>query len=138
MNPLIFPAENAPKFLKEFGGDIADVYGVSIEFSIVSLISGFASAIGNKAMLRTEKYINYTVSGEMMNYAIELCRYFIETGQKMYASPPPPNLTSGELYRALHQTIGIRNQTMFAESLGITSQAVSKALSVIKTQSCRL
>ena len=73
------------------------------------------------------------VSGEVMRYAVELCRYFVETGRKMYAPPPPPNLTSGDLYRALHQTYGIKNQTKFAESLGVSQQTVSKALSVMQT-----
>jgi len=59
MNNLTLPTENAPKFLKDFGGDIADVHGVPIEFAIVSLISGFASAVSNKAILKTDKYTNY-------------------------------------------------------------------------------
>jgi len=73
------------------------------------------------------------VPESVMLYAVELCRYFIETGKKMYTPPPPPNLTSGHLYRMLHQTIGIKNITKFAEGLGISQQTVSKALSVLKT-----
>jgi hypothetical protein len=50
----------------------------------------------------------------------------------MYAPPPPPNLSSGDLYRMLHKTIGIKNQSLFAESLGVSQPAINKALSVIK------
>jgi hypothetical protein len=47
----------------------------------------------------------------------------------MYAPPMPPKPTNGELYRMIHETIGIQNQNMFAYSLGVSSAALSKALS---------
>jgi hypothetical protein len=80
-----------------------------------------------------ENDVPNTVSGIVMDYAIDLCDYFVETGRKMHAPPPPPNMTSGELYRALHQTIGIKKIPEFAEGVGVTEQAIRKALSVLKT-----
>jgi hypothetical protein len=69
------------------------------------------------------------VSGKTMLCAIELCRYFIETGRKMYAPPSPTKLTNGDLYRLIHENIGIKNQNMFAFSLEVSPTAISKALS---------
>jgi hypothetical protein len=80
-----------------------------------------------------ENDVPNTVSGTVMKYAIDLCHYFIETGRKMHVPPPEPNLTSGDCYRTLHQTIGIKKIPQFAESLGVSEQAIRKALSVLKT-----
>ena len=72
-----------------------------------------------------------TISFYSFLCAVELCRYFIETGRKMYAPPTPPKPTNGEMYRLIHETIGIKNQAAFALSLGVSPTAVSKALSKI-------
>jgi hypothetical protein len=80
-----------------------------------------------------ENDVPNTVSGIVMDYAIDLCDYFVETGRKMYAPPPPPNMTSGDYYRGLHQMIGIKDIPMFAKSIGISEQAIRKTLSIIKT-----
>jgi len=58
-DPKIFPIECLPNFLKEFSEDIADVYGVPVEFSAMSLICAIASAIGGRANLTTPKYTNH-------------------------------------------------------------------------------
>jgi len=72
------------------------------------------------------------VSAEIMKYAVALCGYFIETGKKIHIPPPPPTLTRGSLYRQIEETIGIKNQTKFAESLDVSLTAVSKALKRVK------
>ncbi|MDR0437637.1 MAG: DUF3987 domain-containing protein [Bacteroidales bacterium] len=54
-----FPLENMPSLIKNFAKDIADVYGVPIEYPTMCIISAFGTALGNKVRLKTEKYINY-------------------------------------------------------------------------------
>ena len=48
-----------PRFLYDFSADLADVFGVPIEFPAVSLISAFGTAVGKKAKLNTPKYVNF-------------------------------------------------------------------------------
>jgi len=54
-----FPIRNMPSFIRNFAEDIAEVYGVPIEFPAMSIISAYGTALGNKVRLRTDKYINY-------------------------------------------------------------------------------
>ena len=54
-----FPLENMPTLIRNFAQDIAEVYGVPIEFPAMSIISAFGTALGNKVRLRTGKYTNY-------------------------------------------------------------------------------
>jgi len=59
VDPKIFPAECLPNFLKEFSENIADVYGVPVEFPAMALISAIASAIGSRAKITTPRYTNH-------------------------------------------------------------------------------
>jgi len=59
MSNLKFPIEGMPEFLYDFSADLADVYGVPIEFPVVSLISALGTAVGKKAKLTTPKYVNF-------------------------------------------------------------------------------
>ncbi len=73
------------------------------------------------------------ISGDMMKYCTELCRYFIASGEKVYRliSEPqskPVISSNGDLIRLVDERYGIKNQTQFAESLGVSQQAISKHL----------
>jgi hypothetical protein len=128
-------SEEARSLYKSFYNEIVTVRNeMPIEY-MKSLYSKMNIHVLRLALVLAviENDIPNMVSGEMMKYAIELCRYFIETGRKMYTPPPPPNLTSGDLYRMLHQTIGIKKIPQFAEGMGVSEQAIRKALSAIKT-----
>ena len=56
---MTFPSQNMPTFIKNFAQDIAEVYGVPIEFPAMSIISAFGTALGNKVRLKTDHYTNY-------------------------------------------------------------------------------
>jgi len=56
---MVFPAKNMPGFIKQIATDIAEVYGVPIEFPVMSMISALGTALGHKVRLRTDHYTNF-------------------------------------------------------------------------------
>jgi len=73
------------------------------------------------------------VSPKSMQYAIDLCQYFIATGKKIH-NPPEKVWTNTEIYCLIDQEIGIKNVSKFSESLGIKRQNVEKALKKSKQE----
>ena len=72
------------------------------------------------------------VREDNMLYAIECMIYFERCAMKIYDQIQSEDqgylLKNGELIAKVHQTYGIKNQTQFAESIGISQQSVSKFL----------
>ena len=72
------------------------------------------------------------VREDNMLYAIECMNYFERCAMKIYDQIQSEEqgylLKNGELIAKVHQTYGIKNQTQFAESIGISQQSVSKFL----------
>lgn len=72
------------------------------------------------------------LDAETMKYAIRLCEYFIFTAEKVYSlilgKQSVKKTGVGDLIRSLNIEHPIINQAMFAESLGVTRQYISKIL----------
>lgn len=73
------------------------------------------------------------IDAQIMTYCTELCRYFVDTGEKVYRLIAATNISqyemsNGELLRQVVKRYDVKNQTKLAEVLGITQQSVSKAL----------
>jgi hypothetical protein len=72
------------------------------------------------------------ISGEVMRYCVELCRYFIATGEKVYHLISEPQrkqaISNEELIKLLDERYDIKSQTKLAEALGVSQQAISKFL----------
>lgn len=73
-----------------------------------------------------------TIEGRIVRQAVEMCRYFIATGEKVYDMvrqyTPLKNIGNEMLIREVASRYRIKNQTELAKVLGITQQAVSKML----------
>lgn len=55
----IFPIKNLPISIKNFAENIAEVYGVPVEFPAMSIISAIGTALGNRVKLTTNHYTNF-------------------------------------------------------------------------------
>ena len=105
--------------------------------------NSYKAAIHSKLQIQVQRWatlvaiFNYqnqplVVQEDNMLYAIECMNYFERCAMKIYDQIQSEEqgylLKNGGLIAKVHQTYGIRNQTQFAESIGISQQSVSKFL----------
>ncbi len=73
-----------------------------------------------------------TIEGRIVRQSVEICHYFIATGEKVYDMvrqySPLKNIGNEMLIREVASRYRIKNQTELAKVLGISQQAVSKML----------
>lgn len=86
------------------------------------------------AKLLTNETDEATINAEIMSYSVEVCRYFVVTGEKVFymvnnqSQLPIQELSSGDLIRMLNKLRPIQNMTQFGKSIGVSQQAISKML----------
>lgn len=86
------------------------------------------------AKLLTGETDEATVNAEIMSYSVEVCRYFVATGEKVFymvnnqPQLPMQELSSGDLIRMLHKLHPIQNMTQFGKSIGVSQQNISNIL----------
>ncbi len=72
------------------------------------------------------------ISGEVMRYCVELCRYFIATGEKVYrlirSGSRPEGVSKQDLVFALYDLHADWSQQQIGEAVGISQQMVGKYL----------
>lgn len=73
-----------------------------------------------------------TIEGRIVRQAVEICHYFIATGEKVYDMvrqyTPLKNIGNEILIREVVSRYRVKSQTELAKVLGITQQAVSRIL----------
>lgn len=124
------------KFSNELTGEINDaehdylraMYSkMEIHLSRISLMVYIAKFLAGE----TDKA---TINADIMSYSVEVCRYFIATGEKVFylvnnqTQLPMQELSKGDVVRMLDKLYTIKNITKFAESIGVKQQSISKML----------
>lgn len=86
------------------------------------------------ANLLTRETDEATINAEIMSYSVEVCRYFVATGEKVFymvnnqPQLPIQELSKGDVIRMLDKLYSIKNITKLGESIGVSQQSISKML----------
>ena len=79
---------------------------------------------------------NVYIDAPLIEKGIRLCRYFISCGEKVFdliqKQEPQSNISNEHLLHLLSKRYAIKSQSKLADVLGVSQQAVSKALSKTK------
>jgi hypothetical protein len=111
-----------------FSNEITELVNASDNDYFKSMYSKMEIHVLRLALiLANALYQTTIVTTPAMQYAIDLCRYFMKTGERLY-QPEVKKYTNAELIRLVDETIGIKNISKFADGIDKNRVVVHKAL----------
>ena len=144
---LIEKREREKEIVLTFSPEAKSLYKAYYNMMVdkINQAEGYMSAVYSKLLIHVQRWALNTsiirdedkqsqISFISMDYTIRCMDYFERCAQKVYEKIRQPSkpYSTGEVIRALNETFGIKNQSKFADCLGVTPQSISKHLRVSK------